>query len=306
MSLLRLRHIISILVCLASTVLSAQTHPALENYLFNPVSVSPSYAGRQSGSLSFSHDQQLIGLDGAPVTTNITYDSMTKGRFGFNLAIMENSVGPIENTSFALTTAYHLRISEKEYFSAGIRYSANQLGIDLVNEQYIDPNDYIIINGIIQKWYQNVDIGGAYYGPKKYAGVSFRNVVRTSFFINDNYGARVVHIFGGGEMPTTLGLDFLYSGLINVTPNSPIDVNLHFLLRSRNIFSSGALISPNKVGWIYQINSPSGFNFLYQYAYPLTEIKYVSQQSHTACIRFHFVRAKSYSNRIVETPVFFL
>lgn len=301
-----MKYTFAIVVLLLGTEVFAQTHPALENYLFNPVSVSPSYAGRQSGSLSFSHDQQLVGLKGAPVTTNITYDSMTKGRFGFNIGVMENAVGPIENISFSLTTAYHLRISEKEYFSAGIKYSLNQLGIDLVNEQYIDPNDYIIVNGVIQKWYQNVDIGGAYYGPKKYAGVSYRNVVRTSFFINDNYGARVLHLFGGGEIPTALGLDFLYSGLINVTPNSPIDLNLHFLIRSKNIFSSGILVSPNKVGWIYQINSPSGFNFLYQYSYPLTEIRYITQQSHTACIRFHFVRAKAYANRIVETPVFFL
>ena len=301
-----MKYTFAIVVLLLGTEVFAQTHPALENYLFNPVSVSPSYAGRQSGSLSFSHDQQLVGLKGAPVTTNITYDSMTKGRFGFNIGVMENAVGPIENISFSLTTAYHLRISEKEYFSAGIKYSLNQLGIDLVNEQYIDPNDYIIVNGVIQKWYQNVDIGGAYYGPKKYAGVSYRNVVRTSFIINDNYGARVLHLFGGGEIPTALGLDFLYYGLINVTPNSPIDLNLHFLIRSKNIFSSGILVSPNKVGWIYQINSPSGFNFLYQYSYPLTEIRYISQQSHTACIRFHFVRAKAYANRIVETPVFFL
>ena len=301
-----IKYTFAVVVLLLGTTVFSQTHPALENYLFNPVSVSPSYAGRQSGSLSFSHDQQLIGLNGAPVTTNITYDNMTKGRFGFNVAVMENSVGPIQNTSFAITTAYHLRVSEKEYFSAGIRYSLNQLGIDLVSEQYIDPNDYIIVNGVIQKWYQNIDIGGAYYGAKKYAGISFRNVVRTSFFINDNYGARVAHIFAGGEIPTNLGLDFLYSGLVNVMPNSPIDLNLHFLLRSKKIFSSGMLVSPNKVGWIYQINSPSGFNFLYQYAYPLTEIKYISQQSHTACIRFHFVRAKSYANRIVETPVFFL
>ena len=186
-------------------------------------------------------------------------------------------------------------------------YSINQLGIDLVSEQYIDPNDFVIINGVIQKWYQNVDIGGAYYGKTKYAGVSFRNAVRTSFFINDNYGARVVHLFGGGERPTIYaGIDFLYSGLINIAENSPIDLNAHLLLRSKDMFSSGVLISPNKVGFIYQINSPSGFNFLYQYAYPLTEIRYISQQSHTACIRFHFVRAKTYGNRIIETPVFFL
>ena len=155
-----------IITTLSALNAAGQTHPGLENYLFNPVSVSPSYAGRQSGSLSFSHDQQLIGLKGAPVTTNVSYDSMTKGRFGFNVAVMENSVGPIQNTSFSMTTAYHLRISESEYFSVGIRYSLNQLGIDLVNEQYIDPDDFVIVNGIIQKWYQNIDLGGAYYGEK--------------------------------------------------------------------------------------------------------------------------------------------
>ena len=81
-----------IIAILSNFVLMSQTHPALENYLFNPVSVSPSYAGRQSGSLSFSHDQQLVGLTGAPVTTNISYDSMTKGRFGLNISVIENSV----------------------------------------------------------------------------------------------------------------------------------------------------------------------------------------------------------------------
>lgn len=294
-------------VIFCNTVLTAQTHPALENYLFNPVSVSPSYAGRQSGSLSFSHDQQLVGLDGAPVTTNISYDSMTRGRFGLNVGVMENSVGPIQNTSCSITTAYHLRISKTEYFSAGIRYSLNQLGIDLVSEQYIDPDDFVINNGVIQKWYQNVDIGGAYYGKNKYAGLSFRNAVRTSFFINDNYGAQVLHLFGGGEYQTIYkNLDVMYSGLINIAPNSPVDVNVHVLGRIKDMFSGGVLISSNQVGVVYQVNSPSGFNFLYQYSYPLTQINYITQQSHTACIRFHFVRARSYGNRIVETPVFFL
>ena len=58
-----MKYTFAIVVLLLGTTVFSQTHPALENYLFNPVSVSPSYAGRQSGSLSFSHDQQLIGLN---------------------------------------------------------------------------------------------------------------------------------------------------------------------------------------------------------------------------------------------------
>ena len=284
----------------------AQSHPALENYLFNPINISPSYAGRQSGSMSFSHDQQLVGIQGAPVTTSLNWDSMTKGRFGYNFSVMQNTVGPINNVSFGLSTAYHLRISPTEYFSAGIRYSLNRLGIDLVSEQYIDPNDVVIINGVIQKWYQNVDLSGAYYGSRSYFGLTYRNAVRTSFFINENYGARVFHLFGGSEIPTRYGFDIMYSGLVNISENSPVDINTHLMARYKNYISSGLLLSPNRVGLVYSINSSNGFTFLYQYAYPLNDIRFISQQSHTACLRYHFRRAKVFGNRIVETPVFFL
>ena len=71
---------------------AGQSHPALHNYIFNPVSVSPSYAGRLSGSLTATHDQRWVGINGAPVTTELNYDMMTKGRFGVNLGVMSNDV----------------------------------------------------------------------------------------------------------------------------------------------------------------------------------------------------------------------
>lgn len=301
----RFRFIIYTII-IGTMICKGQSHPALENYLFNPINISPSYAGRQSGSMSFSHDQQLVGLDGAPVTTSVNWDSMTKGRFGYNMAIMQNTVGPINNVSFGLSTAYHLRISKSEYFSTGIRYTMNRLGIDLVSERYIDPTDLVIINGVVRKWYQNVDLSGAYYSQRSYFGLTLRNAVRTSFFINENYGARVFHAFGGAEIPTKYGVDLLYSGLINISENSPVDINTHLMLRYRDYISSGLLLSPNRVGMVYRINSANGFTFLYQYAYPLNDIRFISQQSHTACLRYHFRRTAVFGNRIVETPVFFL
>lgn len=303
---MKTRFIHIVIWLLVSINVVAQSHPALENYLFNPVNISPSYAGRLSGSLSFSHDQQFIGVPGAPLTTSLFYDSMTKGRFGYNFSMMQNEVGPIQNFAMGLSTAYHLRISSSEYFSVGLKYTFNRLGIDLVSEQYLDPDDFIIVNGVIQKWYHNVDISGAYYGKYNYVGVTMRNAVQTSFFINQNYGAKVIHLYGGAEIPVSEHLDFLYSGLINISENSPVDVNAHFMARFYDYISSGVLLSPTKVGFVYSAESRNGFTFLYQYAYPLTEIRYISQQSHTACLRYHFKRAQVFGNRIVESPVFFL
>ena len=115
-----------------------------------------------------------VGWTGAPVTTNISYDSMTKGRFGLNISDYgEFCRTHCKTPRFLSRRHITFRISESEYFSAGVKYSLNRLGIDLVSEQYIDPNDFVILNGVIQKWYQNVDIGGAYYGKSKYCRFKF-------------------------------------------------------------------------------------------------------------------------------------
>lgn len=50
---------------------TGQSHPALHNYIFNPVSISPSYAGRLSGSLTATHDQRWVGINGAPLQPNL-------------------------------------------------------------------------------------------------------------------------------------------------------------------------------------------------------------------------------------------
>jgi|TARA_B110000977_G_scaffold46619_1_gene63380 type IX secretion system PorP/SprF family membrane protein len=274
--------------------------------LFNPVSISPSYAGRLSGTISAGHDQRWVGIDGAPVTSDLSYDVMTKGRFGYNLSVMSNDVGPISNTAVGIVTSYHLRISPDEYFSTGVRYVLNRLDVDLPSERYIDPSDFVIMNGVIRKWYHNVDISGAYYGKRSYFGASLRNAVRTSFFMNDNYGARVIHLYGGSEYKTIYGFDFQYSGLMNIVENTPVDINLHMMLRFKDYLSSGVLIGSSNIGLVYKINSNNGFSFLYQYSFPLSELSLFSQQSHMATIRYGLTKASVFANRIVETPVFFL
>ena len=54
----------TILVLFLSLDVASQSHPSLSNYLFNPVSISPSYAGRLSGTISAGHDQRWVGIDG--------------------------------------------------------------------------------------------------------------------------------------------------------------------------------------------------------------------------------------------------
>src|SRR5210317_1639540 len=70
----------------------AQQNPTMDNYLFNPVSISPAYAGQQNGQIQSIYDAQWIGLKGAPRTGAMYYDYMSPSRFGLNVGVIDDQV----------------------------------------------------------------------------------------------------------------------------------------------------------------------------------------------------------------------
>ena len=62
------RLLLGALLAGAAMTVQAQQNPTLDNYLFNPVSISPAAAGQQSGDFQSLYDAQWIGLQGAPRT----------------------------------------------------------------------------------------------------------------------------------------------------------------------------------------------------------------------------------------------
>ena len=122
---------LAIAVLIGSQVL-AQQNPTMDNYLFNPVSISPAYAGQQNGQIQSIYDAQWIGLKGAPRTGAMYYDYMSPNRFGFNLGVVDDQVGPMRTQSLGISTAYHLQVADQVYFSTGIRYSIAKTGVDFL------------------------------------------------------------------------------------------------------------------------------------------------------------------------------
>src|SRR6056300_761542 len=119
----KMKKLLSTLMVMAAVQVWAQQNPTTDNYLFNPVSISPAYAGQQNGQIQSIYDAQWIGLKGAPRTGAMYYDYMSPNRFGFNLGVVDDQVGPMRTQSVGISTAYHLQVADQVYFSTGIRYS---------------------------------------------------------------------------------------------------------------------------------------------------------------------------------------
>ena len=257
----------------------AQQNPTMDNYLFNPVSISPAYAGQQNGQIQSIYDAQWIGLKGAPRTGAMYYDYMSPSRFGFNLGVVDDQVGPMRTQSLGISTAYHLQVADKVYFSTGIRYSIAKTGVDFTDEFYVDKIDQAIYD-IDGPWIQNVDLSGTVYSDNWYIGATMKNMVQQEIYTN-NLTARVAHLFGGYRFDLENNWTVNPSVLLNVTENAPLDVNLHAFFEYKESLGAGLNLSPSdELGLFFKADILGGWQLFYQYNYPLSELVYITQQSH--------------------------
>ena len=269
---------LAIAVLIGSQVL-AQQNPTMDNYLFNPVSISPAYAGQQNGQIQSIYDAQWIGLKGAPRTGAMYYDYMSPSRFGFNLGVVDDQVGPMRTQSLGISTAYHLQVADQVYFSTGIRYSIAKTGVDFTDEFYVDKIDQAIYD-IDGPWIQNVDLSGTVYSDNWYVGATMKNMVQQEIYTN-NFTARVAHLFGGYRFDLENNWTVNPSVLLNVTENAPLDVNLHAFFEYKESLGAGLNLSPSdELGLFFKADILGGWQLFYQYNYPLSELVYITQQSH--------------------------
>jgi type IX secretion system PorP/SprF family membrane protein len=151
---------------------SAQQDALFSQYMFNPFSINPAYAGsRNSMSGVVLGRQQWTGIEGAPRTGSFALHSPFKGKnFALGFNAFSEKIGPSNNTGAFLTYAYHLKMGPGK-LSLGLRggfFSTASLGT-LV---YFNPTDIHSGDNLPTEVSPNFDFGAYYYTNKFYAGFS--------------------------------------------------------------------------------------------------------------------------------------
>ena len=289
------------LVCLFANGLWAQQHPALDNYLFTPVAISPAHAGMQDQDVISLVDAQLVGVPGAPRTGVLSADFKTLKGLGFNITAITDAVGPMNTGHLALSSAYHLPVSDNMTLSTGIRATLGRTTVDLNNEVFydeLDPSIYTLAGPFMA----NIDLGTTLNGKDSYFGVSYKNVNRAEIYQN-NYTAQILHIFGGYSKALKNGWTARTSFLATGTTNSPGDLNFHLFFSRDDAWGWGVHYSPaDEMGMMLKINTAKDWNLYYQYNFPLTDLVYVTRSSHV--IGFSFDVSTKATN--LTSPRFFL
>jgi type IX secretion system PorP/SprF family membrane protein len=303
---------IGILMLLFFTIwnASAQQDPMFTQYMHNPVSINPAYAGSR-GTLNFValNRQQWVGLDGAPKTLTLSVNSPFLGyNVGIGLSLIYDQIGPVKQTGIYADYSYHLKVTTKTKLAFGLKGGINIWDVNLANLQGSQNDEYVFLNGVRKMYLPNFGVGTYLYSDRYYVGFSIPKLLQNSLSDDKNNLQQVNkedrHIFltGGFVFDIAENIKFMPSTTIRAVSGSPLSAEF-----------SAALILMDKlfVGGMYRIGDSFGvlvkYDFTDQlsigYSYDLTnsELRPYQQGTH----EFYISYDVAFKNKKILSPRYF-
>ncbi len=216
----------------------AQQDAQYTQYMYNPLSVNPAYAGtRDVFSFVGLYRSQWVGLDGAPTTMNFSLHSPVGEKVGLGVNFTRDEIFIADETFIDVAFSYTLDVSEKSKLSLGIQGGAHLLNIDSnrLNTGPFNNGDGDTEINIDNKFSPQVGAGAFYYTDKFYLGLSVPNILETEHYdesSNSNNSSataeeRVNYYFMSGyTFDVSENLKFKPAVLTKLVEGSPLQVDL--------------------------------------------------------------------------------
>ena len=126
--------IITLSICLITLVTYSQQTPQRNLYGFNKYAINPAYAGASGCTqINFSHLNQWVKVDGAPLTSMISANGLLSEKIGIGGQILVDQIGMIQQVSAMGSASYGITIAETHKIRLGASFGYNQYRIDASN-----------------------------------------------------------------------------------------------------------------------------------------------------------------------------
>lgn len=277
--------------------LSGQLTPVSNQYVLNPLTINPAYAGNR-GALNIAafYRQQWVGIAGSPETMTLAMDApLLNAKIGLGLIVTNDKIGVTKETQFSTTYAYKISMGEGVLsfgLGAGL-ITTNTAWSDLV---VLDPGDeYYLIDSRV---FVVPDFSfGVYYSYQNYfAGLSVPKLLGYKFdFDKNKYGL----MFDPGQYYYLLNTGYVFnispkfrffpSTLVTFSPGEMLlyDINAHFIMYDRLWF--GASYRNNRsIAGLLQFAINDQLKVAYTYDFDFGTLGRYSNGSHEIMIRYEF------------------
>jgi len=170
----RLVFLIAVIILTHSGQVSAQITPSSSMFFVNLYQINPSYAGLEGRPVfHLNHRQQWVGIDGAPVTTFLTFDMPIKYGVSVGAEIFSDKRSILMTNSATFTVGYRVQFSPKSFLRFGL---SGGLGYRNINFDDVDnPSDPAIRDAIDNNMYLDGNFGLAFQTGYFTFGVALPN-----------------------------------------------------------------------------------------------------------------------------------
>ena len=303
--------IMVLVLTLGCLTIHAQQVPMYTHYMNNTLVVNPAYAGsRDALTITALQRRQWVDFAGAPITNTLTmHMPLSNKHIGLGLSLMNDKIGPSNNTSVFVDYAYMMQLTERSKLAFGLSAGANIVQTNLSSLQLDNPNDPAFQNDI--KNHVTPDVGfGVYYSRECfYAGLSVPNLLQSSYSVMNSSNVSTLiekeqrHYFliAGALFKMTDELAFKPTTLVKVTAGAPIQADLtgSFIIMKRLLL--GAMVrTGDAVGGLvgFDITDQFHIGYSYDWSYGLQSGMY-NNGSHEFVLRYDFI---VFDKRQIHSP----
>eukprot|EP01090_Pellita_catalonica_P022320 TRINITY_DN8625_c0_g1_i1.p1 TRINITY_DN8625_c0_g1~~TRINITY_DN8625_c0_g1_i1.p1 ORF type:complete len:319 (+),score=25.31 TRINITY_DN8625_c0_g1_i1:58-957(+) len=268
--------------------------------MYNTQVVNPGYIGSKNAlGLGLLYRTQWAGFDGAPNTGTFTFNMPlgTLKRNAIGLSIINDKIGPSNETGITIDYAYSLLLSGRSRISFGIKGGLSILDVDYSKLNIYDENDWQFAENIDKKVQPQIGAGIYYNNDRLYLGLSVPNFFNSKHYnsdsVNNNNEDAIaierLHYFfiAGYVFDISENLKLKPATMFKWVNGSPLQADLSANFLFNNKFTLGA-----SYRWDAAISAMAGFQITNQlflgmgYDFQTTDIEDHSNGSYEFFLRF--------------------
>lgn len=283
----------------------AQQDAQFTQYMYNTINVNPAYAGSRGALSMFAlHRTQWVGLDGAPVTNTVSFNTpLNESNLGLGVSIINDEIGPTTENTISADLSYTIPTSDTWNLSFGVKATANLFDLDATKLDNVVP-DPSLQN--YTSFSPNIGAGLYLHSDNAYVGFSIPNFLETQRYddnqVKINKERMTYYLIGGYVFDLNDTVKFKPALLTKLIQGAPlqVDVSANFMFFDK--FMLGA-----SYRWSAALSAMVGFQVSdglyvgYGYDRETTNLNNYNSGSHEIFLRYEIFK----NNDRITTPRFF-
>jgi len=277
--------------------MAGQLAPVTSQYVLNPLSINPAYAGnRGSLNIALFYRRQWTGISGAPETMNLAADApFLDSKLGLGFIITNDKIGVTKETH--LITNYSFKINmDKGSLAFGLGaglMTTNTAWSDLVvldqgDENFLSNSKVFIVPDFsFGIYYTHNNYFGGLSIPKL-LGYKF-NYDKNKYTINFDPGSYNYLLNAGYMYTLSQKVKLFPSTLITISPGQKLlfDLNAYVSLNDK-VWTGLSYRNTRSLGALIQFAINNQLKAAYTYDFDFGTLGHYSNGSHEIMIRYEF------------------